>query len=217
MRKSEFKHKAKKALSNNRPGFVFYKAMQYRWKESADPQIGDEAYFFTLEDAIEYATKINCEIGFYPVVDSIFISYEDLNGVDFRQDFELAYLDDYKQYNIESETVFEGTENTGEDLEGAVVVVWNYEKHVGYARNFESVRFASAGETEASLVTGNEDRTFSSNQSVLLTAAEVKELQGEELLNAVMDELSKPGWKWNYFKNRPTKEKVEFDLNIQVE
>jgi len=55
--------------------------------------------------------------------------------------------------------------------------------------------------TEADLITGNEDSTFRSNYSVLLTKDEVEDADNKR--EAVEEELERGHWKWNYFRNNP--------------
>ena len=217
----EFKTAAQKEIftryqnSEEIERFVIYKAMAHRWEdeESADPIINDEEYFLTEEEAIKYANGLKLEIGFTPTVDRLFISEVDLEEKFKDEDFELSDVADDAETD---ETIYSGKTNEGEDLEGAVIVVWNWEKYVGYARNFERVRYGESGETDNSINTGNLERTFRGNQSVLLEAKEIEGLEGEELLEAVNEALSAGNYKWNYFKNHPTDEKIIHGLGIEI-
>lgn len=127
------------------------------------------------------------------------------------------YLEDRFYKMLDDCHFIESVEPTGDEITGSIIVCWNYEKYVGYARNFEYVRWANDGETEADLITGNEDSTFRMNQSVLMTADECKGLEGQELLEAVNIELAASHWKWNHFKNRPSDQKIIDGLDILIE
>ncbi len=195
--------------------YVFYKAMSYRWEdgETADPIRQDIKFFVNKEEAITYANGLSLEIGFNSVVDKLFISESDLE--DFESDFEGFDLPDLPAEV--DDTIYWGEKNEGEDLEGSIIVVWNWEKYVGYAHNFERLRFAERGETDNSINTGNLERTWRSNQSVLLSANKVEGLEGEELLEAVNEALSDGIWKWNRFKKNQTNAKIMTNLDITID
>ena len=81
MRKAEFKNRVEK--TKNKHGDLIlsvYKASQYRWEETADPQTDDEKYFFTLEEAKEYLETVNMNIGFQGIVDKFEFEYTDFNN-----------------------------------------------------------------------------------------------------------------------------------------
>ena len=184
-------------------GVVIFKALQYRWEDSADPETEDVDYFLTKETAVDYAQKIDLEVGFLPKVEEISI---ELDAFEADEEFELEELDDHFKYGGEAEDVWTGDSNDGDDIAGAVIIEWSWEKYVGYARNL--VRVGMAGEwpfqefsKESDLISGNEDRTFRSNYSVLLTPEEVK--ASNDLQESIDEALNADHWKWNYFKNNP--------------
>lgn len=201
MRKAEFYKRVEK--DNDRMLSV-YKAQQYRWEETADPETDDEEYFFTLEEAKEYLETVNMNIGFQGLVDEFQFEY-----ADFNNEFEFGSegdIEDFIPSNTYPETIFYGDVNEGEDIIGAVIVRWSYEKYVGYCRNLKDIGIA--GEypfhkftTEADLITGNEGSTFRDNYSVLLTKDEVED--ASNIREVVEEELMRGHWKWNYFRNNP--------------
>lgn len=214
MRKATFKKSAQKSTNNfKQEGFVFFKSMQYRWEETADPIREDVTYHLTEEEAIKATKVISMEIGFRPVVDKVFITYDELNeNIAFAEEFELDELD---ALYTEAEEVYSGSEFTGESIEGAIVIRRSWEKYIGYASNFHGVRYGNYNETEASLKV-DQDRVFHQFEEVLLTAKEIEGMNDDEILEAVMNEIRQDKWKWNYFNNRPTEIKVieGLDLNI---
>lgn len=151
MRKAQFKAQAERTED----GFAFYKALQYRWEsnETADPQIDDESYHFTEEEAIKAAAKL--DIGFEAQVDRITIDYDDLNeGVEFGQEFELSDLDDYRKFNVDRETIYNGETNYGKELNpDAIIVYYRHHTYMNYAYTIEDVRFVqdTRFKTEADL------------------------------------------------------------------
>ncbi len=215
MRKAEFKKKVEK--TTNRQGDLIlsvYKASQYRWEETCDPQIDDEEYFFTEGEAVEYSETINVNIGFQIQVDRIDFEYADFNWeINFGADREIA---DFLPSRCEFETVYYGDFNNGADIVGAIIVRWSYEKYVGYCRNLEDIGIA--GEypfqefrTERDLITGNEESTFRSNYNVLLKKDEVESVSN--IREVVEEELQSGHWKWNYFRNNPNSYHIAERLN----
>lgn len=180
------------------PFACWYVGKSYRWEESANPIIVDEEVFKTEDEAIEYVNGLKLDVGFRGVVDKVEFELSDYDQEDS--------IDDVKRYDLEAEEVYSTDVFEGEDITGAIIIRWSWEKYVGYARNLLDI--GVAGEypfhdlkTEQDLITGNEESTFGDNYSVLVSAEDVKNCSIEEELNS--------GWKWNYFKNNPSSFKEE--------
>lgn len=205
MRKAEFYKQVEK--TTNKWGELIlsvYKGLQYRWEETCDPETEDEKYFFTEAEAMKYLETINLNIGFQPIIDKIDFEYKVFNEIEFG--FEGDIVDFLPSYIGNIETIFLGDEKEGEGITGAVIIEWSYEKHVGYCRNLKNIGIAGEYpfhefKTEKDLITGNENSTFSSNYSVLLTKDEVE--GASNIKEAVEEELQNGSWKWNYFRNNP--------------
>lgn len=85
----------------------------------------------------------------------------------------------------------------GESIDGCVVAIWSWEKHVGYARNLHEVRFAYNDETKGDLA--KKDETFARQMDILLTTEEVSEA-GDCLLETIIEKLEEDkDWKWNKY------------------
>lgn len=206
MKKQELLATAEKSNSKSfglrydESGIVLYRSQQYRWENSADPEVDDVEYHLTTEDAIDAAKSINCNLGFYPIVEKLFIAKEQLEDIEDEEEVELEELA-YKFRDIAN--VWDGPTNEGEDIKGAIIVEWAWRTYVGYAHDFKSIGRAGDSASfynlkkEVDLITGNEESTFKSNFSVLLAAEEIADLTDEELLQAVNDALSSESWKWN--------------------
>ena len=205
MRKAEFKNRVEK--TTNKHGDLIlsvYKALQYRWFSTDDPETDDEKYFFTEKEAMEYLETINLNIGFQTQVERIDFEYADFNWeIPFGTDREIV---DFLPSRLDFDIVYDGDVFEGENITGAIIVRWSYEKYVGYCRNLQDIGIA--GEypfhefiTEKDLITGNEESTFRSNYSVLLTKDEVD--SADNIKEAVEEELMRGHWKWNYFRNNP--------------
>lgn len=78
-------------------------------------------------------------------------------------------------------------------IEGAIVVVWSWQRHVGYARKCECLRYASEGETEKLLT--KEDKSFVSQVDIVMTAEEVAQA-GDDLQLQLYDRLHEESWRW---------------------
>ena len=141
MRKAEFKKQAER--SNDK--FIIYKSLQYRWEsnETADPQIGDEEYHFTEAEAIEAAEDIDLDLGFSPMVDRITIDYDYFNeGIDFREQFDLEDLDNHKKFSSDGDTIWQGDENLGKELDpDSIIVFYNHVTYMNYAYRVSGIDF----------------------------------------------------------------------------
>ena len=83
--------------------------------------------------------------------------------------------------------------NFDESIEGSIVVVWSWERYVGYARKCLDLRFADYGDTKAMLT--KQDKVFTAQVDVVMTKEEVEEYDDiNDLREELMDRLR--GWKW---------------------
>lgn len=180
----------------------FYRAMQYRWEHTVDPEIDFLKNFETEEEAMAYIDTLSPIVGFREVVERVEIDPEE-----FTEDDDLSDID-YKDCGyFEVEEVYSTGVYEGEDITGAVIIEWSWEKYVGYARNLLSIGVAGEWpfenfKSEVDLISGNGDSTFKSNYSLLLTKEEKE--NAEDLEEAISEELQKGYWKWNSFKNNPS-------------
>ncbi len=78
-------------------------------------------------------------------------------------------------------------------IEGSIIVIWEWHRYVGYARNFVELRYAYDGETEALLT--KEDSTSGNKVDIVLTKEEAENC--EDLENELIDRLlADDAWKW---------------------
>lgn len=77
-------------------------------------------------------------------------------------------------------------------IEGSIIVVWSWHKHVGYAREFKELRYATYDETEKMLT--KEDRTFVPQVDIVMTANEVA--NSKYLREELTEILQRDHWKW---------------------
>lgn len=141
MRKAEFKIQAERTDNV----FAIYRSQQYRWEDgqTADPQVYDIEYHLSEDKAIEAADNIDLELGFEAQVERVTFDYDDFNnGVDFREDFELADLDNYNKINNNCDTIYNGKVNMGNDLNpDAIVVMYRHHRYMNYSYAIEAIRF----------------------------------------------------------------------------
>lgn len=206
----------KDLISKNWKLFI-YRSSQFM-DNDPNPRHEDVTFHLTEKEAMQEASKIKLNVGFYAMVDEI--ELESLQEVFEESDeFEFTDLQDYV-YNIE--TIWDGEEHRGENIEGAIIIEWSWEKYIGYARNLTDL--GKAGDhtfyemkNEIDLITGNAESTNGVNFSVLLTRDEIEE--AEDLEELIDKELNKEHWKWNYFKHNPKseyiREKIEDILKQQ--
>lgn len=197
---------------------VVYKAMQYRWEDTADPEIDDVKYFIDENQAEEYAKEIQLSVGFESQVETRYLKASYLSDEDWEREFndieEIVSEYDFDDY---AETQVIGY-NKGKDITGDIVVEWNWEKYVGYCRNLTDIGIAGQGmfydlKNEDNLITGNEESTIRRNYSVLLTKEELREALGKnytekEVKELINEKLSESHWVWNDFKNNPNSTKM---------
>lgn len=204
---------------NGEQYLVVYKAQQYRWENSADPEIEDIKYFIDENEAKVYAEEdILLNIGFESQVENRCLETSSLSQDDWEREFddveeivEEYKFDDY----VETQTI---DYNKGKDITGAVVVEWNWEKYPGYCRNLTDIGIAGEGifyslKNEDNLITGNEENTWRKNYSLLLTKEEIKEFseiyQKEDSLKEVLyEKLYDSGWQWNDFGHNPNSKQI---------
>lgn len=209
-----------KDIQREGDNLIFFRSQSYRWEDnqSADPLIEDRAYHLTEEQAIEVADSLKHEVGYRPQVEKLIARVSDLDEDDEEVDLKELRLWD-------SEIVYDGCENDGKSITGAIVIRWSWERYPGYCRNL--LEIGVCGEypfdnfkSEAHLITGNEDSTYRDNFSILLTKEEVEAclVEGvEDLLSSIEDELNQGHWKWNHFRKNPNSKNIQEQIEERIE
>ena len=102
---------------------------------------------------------------------------------------------------------YEYIEHDYESLEGCILVAWSWQTHVGYCRKLHEVfRPYSCFKTTKDLISGNEERVFATNYSILLTKEEVESKNWDgfsyspTLAEKIADRLNNGSWKWERFQ-----------------
>lgn len=86
----------------------------------------------------------------------------------------------------------------GKNIEGAIIIKWEWHRYVGLSRNFLDVGIAGQYPyhnilKEIDLITGYEDRVFRTNYSILATKEELEEYGTDVLLRNMIE----GDWRWN--------------------
>ena len=101
-----------------------------------------------------------------------------------------AYI--MEEYNSTMEDVPCANYDFGKSIEGAIIVLWSWHQHIGYAREFKELRYATYDETEALLT--KEDRVTAVQVDIVMTADEVA--NSKCLRDELTDILQREHWKW---------------------
>ncbi|MBX9851029.1 MAG: hypothetical protein K2X86_04640 [Cytophagaceae bacterium] len=150
MKKSEFKTKAENFnsptyYSNGKEikHFAIYSACQFRWEDTANPQIYDGKAFLTEEEAIQYADSLKLEIDFRAKVVRITFTCDNFNEAfklgKLGEEFKLEDLN-YKSLSVEQDTIYESDEENGGYLpEDGYIVYYRHHTFMNYAYKIESI------------------------------------------------------------------------------
>ena len=192
---------------------IIYKTQQAR-HEHSDTHFEDVTFHVEKDKAYEAFNLIKPAVGYCKEIEECTLHYEEINDlIEFREEFSLEQLV-ARMYSVDYAIEFSSDEYQGEDITGAVIVCWSWEKYVGYAQNLLDISIAGEWPSyelkyESDLITGNEESRFRPNFSVLLTASEIEDLTPAEYYEAIMEALRCGSWKWNYFKNNPNSPQIQ--------
>lgn len=168
-----------------------------------NPVEEDNRFFYKLDEAERYyeSLKHNYELLSLDVPHSIeFVELYRLDKEDVLDitDYE-SMMDLLQEHNdweeIDSCTIYPKWKS----IEGAIIVKWSWEPHVGYAREFHELRRGWYDETEENLITGNEDSCFRPNLSLVLWKEDIEGLTNAEIRDCLEEELlsNRDNWRWS--------------------
>ena len=121
---------------------------------------------------------------------TIEVRFEDIEDEDF--DIENENFDNYYWDYCAYDSIY--VEYDYKSLDGALLIVWSWEKYIGYARNFIELRLGTDREDETLLL--KEDRVYRPQVDILLTADEMEKMSSKDIENYLYNELLDNGWKW---------------------
>lgn len=211
------------ASKNESGEIIVFKSYQWFWnpESNGDPDYDDVEYFLTLNEAMEHNNNINPLLGWTCIIDKLVFFLDDI--LEYMEDNDIAIdedvdFDEVLTDNIDSE-IWIGKLGKGDEISGDVIVEWSWEKHVGYCRNLHKLWNADelGYQYQHQLITGNEERTYRHNYSVLVKTSELEGLSDDEKMDVIMEAIQKDEWKWNSFNRRHINESLLEDLNLQRE
>lgn len=202
-----------------------YKVVDRNKNEKIDES--ETRYFFTEKEAEYYANIREVNVGNSNVIQTWEAEKSAFTDDMFQEEFyslEDLFNKHSELFDFQDEEIIKY--NEGKDITGGIVVAWDWQKYTGYCRNLEGVGVAGLDgtsgyynlKTEADLITGNDEDTYRTNYSLLLSREEIKEELGynytEEELEELIDDRLENGnlWIWNDFKNNPNSEHVRKDI-----
>lgn len=176
--------------------YVIYEHVVELQEDYTDPKVEDVWRYASYDEAKEDAENVkHMPVGYSSVIYKLTIP------MDVAKDIEYSDAEDFYEENC-SEFDVEFLEHVkteeGKNIEGAVVIKWQWDKYVGYSRNFVGVGIAGQYPyhnilKEIDLITGDEDRVFRTNYSLLATKKELEEY-GEDIL---LRKMIEGDWRWN--------------------
>ena len=121
---------------------------------------------------------------------------EDFSDSDLEEIIEETGRDEY-DYCLESSYDYQ-------DIQGDLLVIWNWERYIGYARNINEIRKGFFGETEK--VCCKEDKVFRPQADILVKKSELEGLTASEEKELIEERLFGQDWIWTrqaeaYIKN----------------
>ena len=183
-------------------GYIFYEVASEIFEENGDRKVDEAFRCATYEEAKSEAESMKLDVGYSAVIYAIYLSgvTKEAEEVEFH-DIEEVF-DEYSEYldDIEFDEYVKTEE--GKNIEGAVIIKWQWNKYVGYSRNFVGVGIAGQYPyhnilKEIDLITGDEDRVFRTNYTVLATKEELEEHGTDILLRKMIE----GDWRWDNVQN----------------
>ena len=179
-------------------GYLFYEVSSERFEDGGNRKVDEAFRCATYEEAKSEAESMKLDVGYSAVIYDIYLPI-DPEEVDDREFDDIEDIfDEYCDVLDDIEfNDFVKTEE-GKNIEGDVVIKWQWNKYVGYSRNFVGVGIAGKYpynniRKEIDLITDNEDCCYRDCYSVLATKEELEEY-GEDVL---MRNMIEGDWRWN--------------------
>ena len=185
-----------KDLEIQNGNYVIYEHSIELQEDYRDPKVEDVWRYANYDEAREDAENVkHMPVGYSSVIYKLTIPMDVAKDIEYS-DAEDFYEENCSEFDVEFLKLVKTEE--GKNIEGAVVIKWQWNKYVGYSRNFVDVGIAGQYPyhnilKEIDLITGDENRVFSTNYSVLATKEELKEY-GEDIL---MRNMIEGDWRWN--------------------
>lgn len=182
---------------NNR-GYIFYEVASERFEENGERKVDEAFRCATYEEAKSEAESMKLDVGYSAVIYAIYLSgvTKEAEEVEF-DDIEEIFDEYFDMLDIEFDEHIK-TE-LGKNIEGAIIIKWQWNKYAGYSRNLMDIGIAGKYPynniiNEIDLITDNESYCYRNCYSLVMSKEEWQE-EGVEGLKQRLFETDK--WKWN--------------------
>lgn len=176
--------------------YVIYEHSIELQEDYSDPKVEDVWRYANYDEAKEDAENVkHMPIGYSSVIYKLTIPMDVAKDIEY-DDAEDFYEENCKEFNVGFLEHVKTEE--GKNIEGAIIIKWEWHRYVGLSRNFLDVGIAGQYPyhnilKEIDLITGDEDRVFRTNYSILATKEELEEHGTDILLRKMIE----GDWKWN--------------------
>ena len=185
-----------------------WRANDYYECANTNPLHVDKFIFKSVEEAQQFALEAlesNDEVyndGTIYVADVDFDEVKELCLFDSEQEFWEGIRGNLHENLVANLVIEKGEEHSGcychnfnfeQPLRGAIVVVWQWVKYVGYARKCVEIRYAYDYETFICLT--KKDKTFCNQMDIVMTADEVAKSTNLEL-DLITKLHEERDWRW---------------------
>lgn len=182
---------------NNR-GYIFYEVASERFEENGERKVDEAFRCATYEEAKSEAESMKLDVGYSAVIYAVYLSgvTKEAEEVEF-DDIEEIFDENFEDLDIEFDEHIK-TE-LGKNIEGSVIIKWQWNKYTGYSRNLVDIGIAGKYPynnivNEIDLITDNEGYCYRNCYSLVMSKEEWQE-EGVEGLKQRLFETDK--WKWN--------------------
>lgn len=185
-----------KDLEIQNGNYVIYEYVVELQDDYGDNKVDDAWRYASYDEAKEDAENVkHMPVGYSSVIYKLTIPTHLAKDIEY-DDAEDFYEENCSEFDVEFLEHVKTEE--GKNIEGAVVIKWQWNKYVNYSRNFVGVGIAGQYPynnilKEIDLITGNENTLYRTNYSVLATKEELEEYGTDVLLRNMIER----DWKWN--------------------
>ena len=179
-------------------GYIFYEVASERFEEGGNRKVDEAFRCATYEEAKSEAESMKLDVGYSAVIYAIYLSNVTKEAEEVEFDDIEEVFDEYSEYLDDIEFDEHVKTEEGKNIEGAIIIKWEWHRYVGLSRNFLDVGIAGQYPyhnilKEIDLITGYEDRVFRTNYSILATKEELEEYGTDVLLRNMIE----GDWRWN--------------------
>ena len=160
-------------------GYIFYEVASERFEENGDRKVDEAFRCATYEEAKSEAESMKLDVGYSAVIYAIYLSNVTKEAEDVEFDDVEEIFDEYfEDLDIEFDEHIK-TE-LGKNIEGGVIIKWQWNKYVGCSRNLVDIGIAGKYPynnivNEIDLITDNEGYCYRNCYSLVMSEEEWQE------------------------------------------